>query len=161
MITYEERLHPSAAMWLLVPVGTFMAGAATFPLGLPIAVPVGLAVGVGLLVALLASRPRVAVGPDGLHAGKAFLEAEHLGEIEALDTERTRLALGPELRADAWLLHRSWIRTAVRVQVQDRADTTPYWVVSTRRPAELATVLVACRDAAGQEGQAAHSEQTG
>jgi hypothetical protein len=159
--TYEERLRPSATMWLLVPVGAFMAGAATFPLGLGVAVAVGLAVGVVVVAALLWSRPVIAVGPEGLHAGRAFLEAEHLGDIEPLDVEATRAALGPQLRADAWLLHRSWVRTAVRVQVKDEADTTPYWVVSTRRPSELATVLVACRDAADQNGQAAHSEQTG
>ena len=96
----------------------------------------------------------------GLSAGRAFLEAEHIGEVEPLEAAATRLALGPELRADAWLLQRAWVRTAVRVEVRDEADNTPYWVLSTRRPVELAAALVTCRDAASLD-QAAHSEQTG
>lgn len=148
-------------MWLLVPVGALMAGAAMFPLGIVVAVTVGLAVGIAVTLALAWTPPEVRVERAGLFAGKAFLEAEHIGQVEPLDAAATRLALGPELRGDAWLLHRSWVPTAVRVHVRDEADTTPYWVVSTRRPAELAAALVTCRDAADQEGQAAHSEQTG
>lgn len=149
-------------MWLLVPVGALMAGASAFPLG-PVAILVGVLVGGGVLLALLWSQPVISVDAAGLRAGRSFLEAEHLGEIEALDQEATREALGPQLRADAWLVQRPWVRTAVRVGVRDEADTTPYWVVSTRTPSELAAALVACRDAAGpdQGGQAAHSEQTG
>lgn len=148
-------------MWLLVPVGALMAGAATFPLGVTTAVITGVVVGAGVLLALAWAPPEIRVAAEGLYAGKAFLEAEHIGTVEPLEREATRAALGPELRADAWLLHRSWVHEAVRVEVNDEADTTPYWVVSTRRPVELADALVACREAAGREGQAAHSEQTG
>lgn len=35
--------------------------------------------------------------------------------------------------------------TAVRVEVLDPEDPTPYWVVSTRRPMELAASLEAIR----------------
>ena len=159
--TYRERLSPSAAMWLLPPVGAFMAGASLFPLGIGLAAAVAIVVAVAVVLALLWTQPEITVEPAGLRAGKAFLEAEHLGEIEPLDAVATRAALGPELRADAWLLQRSWIRTAVRVGVRDEADTTPYWVVSTRHPADLARALIRCRDAVDQDGQAAHSEQTG
>ncbi len=132
-----------------------------FPLGLPVAITVGVGVAVAVTLGLAWTPPEVRVEPTGLFAGKAYLEAEHIGQVESLDAAATRRALGPELRGDAWLLHRSWVRTAVRVEVRDEADTTPYWVVSTRRPLELAAALVTCRDAADQECQAAHSEQTG
>lgn len=148
-------------MWLLVPVGAFMSGASAFPLGMGLAIGVGLVVAVAIALALVRAQPQITVDPEGLHAGTSFLDAAHLGEVEPLDTAATRLALGPQLRADAWLVQRSWVHTAVRVGVRDEADTTPYWVVSTRHPAELAHAVIACRDAADQEGQAAHSEHTG
>lgn len=138
-----------------------MAGASLFPLGLPVAIAAGVVVGAAVTFGLARTPPEVLVTPEGLRAGKAFLEAEHLGRVESLDAAATRSALGPELRADAWLLHRPWVHTAVRVEVNDDADTTPYWVVSTRNPEELAAALVTCRDAVDQDGQAAHSEQTG
>jgi hypothetical protein len=40
---------------------------------------------------------------------------------------------------------RAWARTAVRVEVLDPADPTPYWLVSTRRPDELAAAIAAGR----------------
>lgn len=163
MSSHLERLRPSAAYWILVPVAMLLAAASSVPFGGTVAVTVGVVAGLAVAALLLLRAPEVRVGTDGLHAGPAFLEAEHLGDVEALDITATQQALGPQLRADAFVVHRSWVRTAVRVGVADPADPTPYWLVSTRRPEELARALVACRDAAQGPGggQAAHSEQTG
>ncbi len=160
--TYLERLRPSAPFWLLAPVAAVVATVSTVPFGAAVAVAAGVVVGLAVVALLLARVPELRVDAAGLRAGPAFLEAEHLGEIEALDAVATQRALGPQLRADAYVVHRPWVRTAVRVGVADEADPTPYWLVSSRRPEELARALLACREAAGREGgQAAHSEQTG
>lgn len=156
---YHESLRPSPAAWLLVPGIAVMAGLAMLPLGPVVSVIAAVAGGV-LVVLLLALRtPALTVTTDGFRAGPAFLGADYLGRVEALDSAQTRAALGPHLREDAHVLHRAWIPTAVRVQVEDDADPTPYWLVSTRHPARLADALQACRDSS--DGQAAHSEQTG
>jgi hypothetical protein len=60
---------------------------------------------------------------------------------EALDAEAARRAAGVEADARAYLLLRPYLTRAVRVQVVDPADPTPYWLVSTRRPRTLAAVL--------------------
>jgi cation diffusion facilitator CzcD-associated flavoprotein CzcO len=36
---------------------------------------------------------------------------------------------------------RSWLPLAVRVEVVDPDDDTPYWLVGTRQPRELAAAL--------------------
>ena len=69
-----------------------------------------------------------------------------VGTMTALDAEQLRTALGPELDVRAYLCVRGWVRTGVRVTVNDPDDPTPYWLVSTRRPERLI--------------QAAHSRQT-
>lgn len=163
MTAYLERLRPSAAYWVLVPVAALMAGVSGVPLGPAIAAGAAVVTGAGVAVLLALRAPEVRVDDTGLRAGPAFLEAGHLGEVEPLEAEATRHALGPGLRADAYVVHRSWVRTAVRVAVDDDRDPTPYWLISTRNPEELARAVTACRDAArGDEGdQAAHSEQTG
>ena len=51
-----------------------------------------------------------------------------------------RLA-GRDADARAYLLLRPYLRRAVRIAIDDPADPTPYWLVSTRRPTRLAAAL--------------------
>jgi hypothetical protein len=66
-----------------------------------------------------------------------------LGRVEVLDAERMRQARGPDLDARAYLCLRGWIATGVLVELRDTEDPTPYWLVSSRRPAELAAAISA------------------
>ena len=45
--------------------------------------------------------------------------------------------------ARAYLLLRPYLKRAVKVEITDRADPAPYWLISTRHPEELAQALVA------------------
>ena len=81
---------------------------------------------------------RVTVDDDGLRAGRAFLTWPYVGTADALDADQTRLALGVDADARAFLLVRSYCRHSVRVEVDDEADPTPYWLVSTRHAHDLA-----------------------
>jgi hypothetical protein len=45
------------------------------------------------------------------------------------------------------MLLRSWVPTAVRIDLVDPDDPTPYWFVSTRRPDELVRALTTTRTA--------------
>lgn len=90
---------------------------------------------------LLLGRSTVDVDGTGLRAGPAALPASHIGRVRALDAATARRLLGPGLRADAELSLRPWIKTAVQIEVEDLEDTTPYWVVATRRPTELVAAL--------------------
>jgi hypothetical protein len=92
------------------------------------------------------SRSSVTVDPEGLHVDRRLLPAGVIGRVRALDRETARLVLGRDARADARLSIRPWVHTAVQIEVADDAESTPYWVVGTRRPDELATVLAGLRD---------------
>ncbi len=59
----------------------------------------------------------------------------------ALDATQTRAELGTRLDARAFLCQRGWIHTAVRVDLVDPLDPTPYWIVSTRHPDDLVAAL--------------------
>jgi hypothetical protein len=48
---------------------------------------------------------------------------------------------GPLAEPRAHVVTRGWLSQSVRVQVEDPEDDTPYWLVGTRRPDELAAVL--------------------
>lgn len=145
---FAERRWPSLGAWLLAPVAGIFGGLVTFPLSPVTALAsfVVVTLTVTLLLARTADRVVVTDGDDpGLRAGRAFLDAWHIGEVAALDADGTRHVLGPGADARAYLAHRGWIPTAVRVEVRDEDDPTPYWVISTRRATELARALDAIR----------------
>jgi hypothetical protein len=94
---------------------------------------------------ILLSRSIVSVDADGLHAGRDTLVVRSVGRARGLDAAAARRLLGPGLRADAQLSLIPWIKTAIQVEVDDPDDSTPYWVVATRRPAQLLAALGAVR----------------
>ncbi len=107
---------------------------------------VALAAGGAVLALVLAALWRygnatVAVDASGLRAGRARLLWRYVGTTVALDAGQTRRALGVEADAHAYLLTRPYLSCAVKVVVDDNRDPTPYWLISTRHPTELAARL--------------------
>jgi hypothetical protein len=78
-----------------------------------------------------------------LEAGTARLPLTALGAATALDAEAARRLRTTEADARAFMLLRGYVRTAVRVDVTDPEDPTPYLYLSTRRPDKLVKVLSA------------------
>ena len=66
---------------------------------------------------------------------------DHVGDVVPLDAGGTRRLAGRDADARAYLLLRPYLQRAVRIGIDDPADPTPYWLVSTRRPDRLAAAL--------------------
>ena len=145
---YEERLVPPVAVWVAVLVvagisaATLHSGAGGWRSVVPYAVLLPLAVG-GLL---LSSRGRVRVADGVLHVPGARVPLAVVGGVVPLDREATRRVRGPLAEPRAFVSTRGWLSTSVRVQLEDPEDDTPYWLVGTRHPRELAAALEAARD---------------
>ena len=140
---YDERLGVPLRWWVQ---GVMLV--ATLWLALVVALPGALAwicsgIALALLATLLVSygSARVSVRDGWFRAGRARIEAIHLGSVAALDAEQTRRVAGPEADARAFLLLRPYLKRAVKVEITDPADPAPYWLVSTRHPDELASAL--------------------
>lgn len=140
---YRERLHVPLRWW--VQATMFLA---TFWLALTVAMPGWLAwsasaallLGVYGIFAWLGS-PEIEVRDGVLHAGTARIPLEHVGAVQALDRDATRRVHGVDADARAFLLTRPYIASAVKVAVDDPDDPTPYWLISSRHPRQLATAL--------------------
>lgn len=91
----------------------------------------------------------VAVRDGEFVAGQARIPVGFLAEPTPLDSDRTKLALGRDADARAYLLVRPYLKRSVKVLVVDPADPTPYWLVSTRHPRTLAAALAEAIAAAG------------
>ncbi len=139
---FRERLAPGPAAWCGAAGLGVIVGVALWPLAHQAAFAVGVVAAVGTLVALVATAPVVEVADGGFRAGRARVPLDVLGQVTPMGSQaEMRTALGPALDARAYVCLRAWARTGVQVELHDPLDPTPYWLVSTRRPAELAAAL--------------------
>lgn len=88
-------------------------------------------------------RLRVAVEDGEFRVDDARLPVRFIGQVGVLEGEAKREALGPRAEPNAFVVQRPWLSGAVLVMLDDPADPTPYWVVSSRRPSRLAEALLA------------------
>ena len=141
-----ESLRAPASWWAVGVVGVGSVWTA-----LAVAAPWWVATAGGLVTAtlvaggLLASSVRVGVRDGEVVAGAAHVPLRHCGAVTPLDADGARRARGPDADANAFLVLRPWVATAVKVEITDPADPTPYWLVSTREPERFATAAGAAR----------------
>lgn len=145
---YDERLTAPRSWWAVC----FLVGVALalilLPLGtLPL---LGGLVGGTAAAAVVASSYgslRIRVVGDSLIAGEAKIPVAALGDAHVMDAEEARAWRTHKADTRAFLLLRSYIPTALRVEVTDPEDPTPYLYLSTREPQRLAAAIEAARKA--------------
>ncbi|MFG3696635.1 DUF3093 domain-containing protein [Micromonospora sp. NPDC047620] len=93
-------------------------------------------------------RIRIAVRDGELRVDDARLPVRFVADVVPLDAAGRREVLGVGADPLAFVVQRPWVPGAVQVVLDDPADPTPFWVVSTRHPVELADAVLAARDAA-------------
>ncbi|MET8834220.1 DUF3093 domain-containing protein [Micromonospora sp. NPDC004540] len=93
-------------------------------------------------------RIRVTVRAGELWVDDARLPVRYVADAVPLDAAGRREVLGVGADPLAFVVQRPWVGGAVQVVLNDPDDPTPFWVVSSRRPVELAAALLAARDAA-------------
>ena len=136
-------------MWLAAVVAALILGIEAllvFP-GPPGWVPFAVLVPLSVALVLRAGRIRVTVTGDDFVVDDARLPLAVISDVVALDAAGKREALGVGAHPLAFVIQRPWIGPAVQVLLDDPADPTPFWVISTRHPVELATALLKARDA--------------
>ena len=121
-----------ASLWLAVVVAMPAPAAWTIT---------GIAMALTVLALLAYGSLTVSVSDGVLRAGRAHIPVGLLGTATVLDAEQMRRQAGVEADARAHLVLRPYLHRGVRVDVADPADPTPYWLISSRRPDELAAAL--------------------
>ena len=149
---YDERLTATPAMWLL-PVGSAISFGLIFMIFGPVPGLIGLVAGGAAAAVLLSSygSARIRVVQGLLVAGEARIPVEALGEAHVMDREESFAWRTHKANGRAFMLLRSYIPTALRVDVTDPKDPTPYVYLSTRTPDALAEALVTARAEAARQ----------
>jgi hypothetical protein len=140
---YAERLGVPWLWWVLgagLVTGVWWSFYVATP---PAATWVATAVAAAVVVITLSryGSLRVAVADDELLVGRAHVPLRFVGTVAPLDADAVRRVMGVDADARAYVAYRSYCPAAVKVEIVDSRDPTPYWLVSTRHPEALSRAL--------------------
>ncbi len=94
-----------------------------------------------LIYIAIRSRMVIEIDENELRINKAHIEHKYLGDVRVLDVQGMRHARGRDADPSAFLAIRFWSSCGVLVKVNDSRDSTPYWLISSKRGDELAKAL--------------------
>ena len=117
---------------------------AALPFGAEIGIAVSAAGSLAVFALVLFSSPKISVTNE-LVAGRMRIPLSVIGATEVLGGQKLKEILGPGADARAQLFIRGYLKTALKIEIKDPLDPTPYLIVSTRRPEQLAVALLADR----------------
>ncbi|MFF3766956.1 DUF3093 domain-containing protein [Streptomyces sp. NPDC001922] len=146
MQSFDERLTAPRSWWLVATLAGVSLGLILLPFGI---LPMlgGVIGGTALAMAAVSSygSARIRVVAGSLVAGDARIPVEALGAAEVLNADEAAAWRSYKADPRAFMVLRSYIPTALRVEITDPADPTPYVYLSTRDPEGLAAALSAVR----------------
>ena len=96
---------------------------------------------VWLIVLYFRTALTIRVDEKYLHVGGAKLEHHYIGAVTPLTTAELKLLRTRDADPSAFLAMRFWSSKAVKVEVSDSRDSTPYWLVSSKNPKKLLETL--------------------
>lgn len=137
MTTFQERLWVPPS-WVAIGLSAAVLVGVSFRedllllAGLP---------ALAVLLLLWLSRDQLRVDEGTLHVPGARAPITAFGPAEVLDRSALRQRMGVRADRDAWVRVKPWAQGGVLLPVQDPQDDTPYWLLGTRRPVDLAVAL--------------------
>jgi hypothetical protein len=154
MRRYTEHLWAPASWWLLGMFTAFIFASFVWA-GFSVLVAIGsyLVICGGTAAALLIwGSARIEVSGGELCAGKTTLPLAVAGQVAALDEAQTRVLRGPRADPSAFMLLRPYLKLAVYIEITGEHQDRPYWLIGSRRPAELAAAIERSRPQARTGG---------
>lgn len=95
------------------------------------------------LIVLLERKTRltIVVNSSGISVNRSHIEKEFISGIQELSEREMRIERGVGLNSLAYIAIRFWVKGGIKIVLNDPRDPTPYWLVSTRRAAEIRGLL--------------------
>jgi hypothetical protein len=144
---YREKLR-TPWWWYLVGIGVASLLAAEFHVaGLKLTdwIPFGTLLPLSAVIVWSLGRNTLEISNGELRVRGAHLPLEVISGVVALDAGTLRRVIGREGDPACFVSIRAWIGPGVQLWLDDEDDPTPYWVVSTRHPDQVVSLLRAGR----------------
>ncbi|NQW74938.1 MAG: DUF3093 domain-containing protein [Candidatus Planktophila sp.] len=96
-----------------------------------------------VLIVLIALKSSLVLEIDEseLRAGTAHIGLNYVGKATALDSKEMGRLRTRDADPASYLIFRFWRSTGVKVEINDPRDQTPYWLITSKRNAELVKIL--------------------
>ena len=94
-----------------------------------------------LILAAQQSSLTITVTKGWLLVGPAAIERAFIHNFKALEFKEYKRIRGVDADPASYLQIRFWVSTAIKIDLRDPKDKTPYWLISTNRANDLAKVL--------------------
>ena len=98
---------------------------------------------IALILIAFKARSAITVDENELRVRNAHVELKYIDKVELLTADQMRLLRTRDADPAAYLAITFWISAGVKVTLNDERDSTPYWLVSSRKSEELTNTL--CR----------------
>jgi hypothetical protein len=89
----------------------------------------------------LKMRTTICITNQILHVNKAKIDLKYIKSATALTPLEYKKIIGVAADPAAFLAINFWIKSGVKVELNDKKDPTPYWLISSRNPKELVKAL--------------------
>ena len=96
---------------------------------------------ISIVAISFSARSVIALDENELRIGRAHIELKYLESVELLTKDQMRLLRTRDADPAAFLAITFWISTGVKITLKDERDSTPYWLVSSRKSEELTSTL--------------------
>jgi len=84
---------------------------------------------------------RISIDQRELRIDKAHIELKYLGKVTVLDSDAMRMLRTRDADPAAFLAIKFWASKGIKIEVTDPRDSTPYWLVTSKRGENLAALL--------------------
>lgn len=140
--TYREVIYPSLApisfaIFLLFSIGLIFASAYGSTWGWLVTLFLTVLTSIGIF----RSRLIIEVKQGKLFVAGAKIEKKFIGQVTALNPAAMKLLRGRDANAIAFTEVRFWIKSGVKVEVNDANDPVPYWLVSSKHTEKLVSAI--------------------
>ena len=96
---------------------------------------------IAIIYIAFAMRSTITFDGKELRIDRAHIDIKYLGEATILDAPAMRLLRTRDADPAAYLAIRFWIPKGVKITVEDPRDSTPYWLITSKRGEEIAALL--------------------
>ena len=96
-----------------------------------------------IALAVIYQKTKLVIEIDGeeLRVGPARIERKYIGQCENLEAPALKLVRGRDADPAAYLGIRFWQPTGIKMHVLDSRDSTPYWLITSKRGQEMTALL--------------------
>lgn len=141
-VIYFERLSWPFSIWFLL---SFFCAAIYLAVWAPLGdIPALIVTIISIFgLVILSQRMQTTIYIEGnyLYVNYAKIDLKFIKSATALSKAEFKKLNGAQADPAAFLATNFWINTGVKIELNDKNDPTPYWLVSSRKTKELAEKL--------------------